>query len=313
MRETNIERPVVGLTHGQPVVGWTGHTDYLSSAAAAPDWNMHQEFEVNVMLYGTRECHFEDYQFEMEPGDVRLHPSWEPHGWRPSTPEGCYLGVLFLPEFLEDEAFDGRPWFGLFAARPSERPRVANDRMRRQVLGLAHQLAYEFTMRPPGWMSAVRLDILKLLCTLQREWNPASKPATQIRLGLNDLTHIMPAVELVRANPDRRIPLSEAAEACSLSQSQFRLIFGRAMAQTFGRFALRSRLGYVAQLLVKTDWTVDAVAHAAGFTDSGHMNLHFHKVYARTASQYRLRYVSPLPMPPWEGTHTAAAPSGSRS
>ena len=277
---------IVTLPHTEPIAGYVSE---FASAMPAASWDMHQDFEIGVQLRGARESYYEDLQVMTEPGDVWLHPGWEPHGWRVTVPGARDLTLLFLPDVLGDEQFDGLPWFGPFALSPSERPLVNDDATRRQVLSIAEELASEFTLKSPGWIPAARLGTLRLLLALQRAHQASRASGWSPGVGRSDLSRLMPAIALVRERPGERISLSEAAAMCAMSVTQFRCIFRRTMAMTFGRFAVRARLGHAAKLLVKTDLTVDAVAHATAFSDGSHLNGHFRKAYGCTASDYRWR------------------------
>jgi len=280
----NTDPVIVTLPHTEPVAGYVSQSPSVMPAAS---WDMHQDFEIGVQLRGSRVSYYEDFQVTTDAGDVWLHPGWEPHGWRVTVLGARDLTVLFLPDFLGDEEFDGRPWFSLFALPPRQRPLVNDDATRRQVLAIADELSGEFTHRSPGWIPAARLGTLRLLLALQRAHNMTRASGVGPGADRSDLGRMMPAIALVRQRQGERISLSEAAAACTLSITQFRCIFSRTMAMTFGRFAVRARLGHAARLLVKTDLTVDAVAHAAAFSDGSHLNAHFRKVYGCTASEYR--------------------------
>jgi len=277
---------IVTLPHTDPAAGYV--TQFPSVMPAA-NWDMHQDFEIGVQLRGARESYYENFHVMTEAGDVWLHPSWEPHGWRTTVRDARNLTVLFLPDFLGDEAFDGHPWFSLFALPPRERPRVNDEATRLQVLSIADELALEFIHRSPGWLPAARLGVLKLLLTLQRGRNVTRASGWSGSANRSDLSRILPAIALVRERPGERVSLAEAAAACVMGVTQFRCIFSRTMAVTFGRFAVRARLGHAARLLIQTDLTVDAVAHAAAFSDGSHLNAHFRKAYGCTANEYRWR------------------------
>ncbi len=213
--------------------------------------------------------------------------AWEPHGWRASTAGTRELVLQFLPDFIGEEMFDGVSWLSLFSAPPEHRPRVRTKQMREEALAIADELRREMRERRRGWLAAVRLDILRLLLMLSREWSPEAQPGPGRTVRTGNLEKIMPAVRLVHSHPTRRLSLKEAAATCGLSVSQFGYLFRHLMGLSFGKFCMRARLAYVAQLLLSTDLSVEAIADAAGFADASHLHHSFVDVYGATPARYR--------------------------
>jgi AraC-like DNA-binding protein len=81
--------------------------------------------------------------------------------------------------------------------------------------------------------------------------------------------------------------VDEAASRCGLGRAQFSLVFRDTMGMSFGRFCLRSRLGFVAEMLLSTDLPTQAIAQRAGFVDGSHMHRAFVARYGCTPGQYR--------------------------
>jgi transcriptional regulator GlxA family with amidase domain len=160
--------------------------------------------------------------------------------------------------------------------------------MREVVLGIAEELREEMRAQGRAWLAAVRLGILRLLLAISREWQPEHKAEYRRAVRPGNLGRIMPAVRLVYSRPGRRLSLDEAAAACGLSTSQFGYIFRQTMGLSFGRFSLRARLAYVAQLLLTTELPVEAIAEAAGFSDGSHLHHSFAKAYGCTPAHYRI-------------------------
>jgi len=249
--------------------------------------DMHQAFEMGVLLSGEEERHFEDTVLTVRPGEIWLCGAWEPHGWRALAPGTQELVLQFLPEFLGEEMFEGISWLTLFSAAPDQRPVVTTHEMRGDILAIAHQVRREMRDRRRGWLASVRLHILRLLLTLSRDWEPHNQLGRGQTVRTGNLGKIMPAVRLVHSHPARRLSLAEAAAACGFSVSQFSYIFRHLMGVSFGKFCTRARLAYVAQLLLSTGLPVEAIAEAAGFADASHLHHAFTQVYGSTPARYR--------------------------
>lgn len=273
------------LTSGQPCIGVVVHLPYPDVL----ETDMHQGFELGIMLDGEEDRHFEGLVMRLGPGDVWLSPAWEPHGRRSTAANTREVVVQFLPDFIGDEMFDDVSCLSLFAVPPAQRPRTANAEMRWQVLAVGQELAREIEQQPSAWLTGVRLAVLRLLLILCRGWNPEDRTGLQRGIRMNCFSRVMPAVRLVQSEPARRITLAEAALACGLSASHFGALFRHTMGLSFGRFCLRVRLAHAAHLLLALDLPVETIAQQAGFVDGNHLHHIFPKYYGCTPARYRER------------------------
>ncbi len=264
-----------------------GGTSIIRPYPEAPSWDMHQAFEVIVVLAGRLRVFVQGLESSLDPGDLVLTPAWEPHGRCAASPEGADLLVLlFLPGFLGDEDLVGIPWLDMFMAPSADRPRVATDEMRRDVLAIATKLQREVKAQEDGWLTALRLGLLQLLFTVGRKtWRTQRTPARPVRSS--DLARLAPAINLVASRIDRHPSVTEAAAVCSISASRFAFVFRHTMGISYGRFVLRSRLGRGAQMLLGTDLPLSTIAQTLGFCDASHFHHSFVRQYGRTPAAYR--------------------------
>ncbi|MBN1458522.1 MAG: helix-turn-helix transcriptional regulator [Armatimonadetes bacterium] len=253
----------------------------------APEVDVHEGIEVGIVLEGGHERTCEEAIWQYAPGDVWLSAGWEQHGWRTTMPRTRDVVLLFLPEFLGVEYVGQVSWLTLFAVPPQNRPRVETQEMRAWMLAVGWQLARELEQERPGWQNAVRLDLLRLLLEVGREWTPPEAPSERPLLRASDLPRVLPALALVHSRPGQRVSVEEAARKCEVGRARFCTLFRNAMGITFGRFCLRSRLGYAGRLLMATNLPVEAVAERSGFADNSHLHRAFVKQYGRTPGEYR--------------------------
>lgn len=251
------------------------------------DRDMHHTFEVGVLIAGRQHRSFGEWRTTLRPGDVYLTPAWESHGWQTLLPGTRLLVLMFQPGFLGEAALGGASWLTLFARPPAERPRVRDDRARRQVLAIARDVIAEIREKRPGWLDAVRLGLLRLLLVVSRAEDLSLLSRSRYGKRTADLARVRPALDLARSLGPHRPTLRLAADACSLSPSQFAYIFRRTMGQSFGQFALRARLTHAADLLINTDLSLVAIAQRLGFVDPSHLHRRFTQVYRTTPARYR--------------------------
>jgi AraC-like DNA-binding protein len=269
---------------------------------------IHECFEVGVVLRGGYEMRVEQEVFALEPGDVWFCMAWEPHTWRTTAPDTELLPLLFLPQYLGEAALEGLSWLRLFALAPDERPRVTTTQMRHRTLEIAREIIGETRLVPPGeqrpepglastcrgeaagprpgWAEAVRLNVLRLLWEVSRDvWPKLPLQPHPVRAG--DLSRVAPAIDLIHADPACRLTTPEAAMVCQLGLAEFNRVFRRALGVSFHTFCMRVRLWHVERLLATTSLSLTALAGQAGFADASHLHHVFSRAYGCTPAQYR--------------------------
>lgn len=249
--------------------------------------DVHQAFEIGVILSGRQERYFDDLQLTMGAGELYLSPAWECHGWRTLSSGTQTLMIHFLPDFLGEERFEGTSWLTLFAAPASERPYAIDQSLRKQVLTIAEELVREVHERSHGWMAAARLTVLRLLLALWREWAPMQSVQEDRAAETSDLGRLAPAIDLVRARPSGRTRVEDGARACALGRSQFSALFRRTMGLSFGQFVSRYRVLKAAEAILGTHLSLGDIASELGFVDGAHLHRCFRQHFGCTPGQYR--------------------------
>jgi AraC-like DNA-binding protein len=278
---------------GEVRIDYPLHVRILEDGEPTPlDMDIHQGMEVNIVLEGQFERHFEDMSFLANPGDVSLSAAWEPHGWRVSAPGTKAVAVIFLAEVIAEERFGDIPWLDMFAAAPTKRPRVVTAEQRETALALGSEIFREAEEQRPGWLVAVRLCLLRLLLALWRDWQPPRPSGQRRRVRASSFARLVPALEAVHADPSRHISQGEAAAACGLGRSRFAMVFRDTMGISFARFCLRARLALAAYKLLSTDLPVESVAEETGFADASHLHRALVRYYGCTPRQFREMHYS---------------------
>jgi AraC-like DNA-binding protein len=266
---------------------WMGVSE--NQPPEAPDVHVHNGFEVGITLAGLVEVQFGRYSIATRAGEVALCNMWEPHQATPTEAGNSIVAVIFLPEFLASGDRDAASWMSLFSAAPEHRPRARSARVREMVLSIGRRLSEELDGRRRGWERMVRLDLLRLLLVLEREWRPPRRMAAQPDLFPAEFGRLLPAVSLVHADLSRRVSCVEGARSCGFSEPHFRSLFRRAMGVSFGWFSLRARLGFAAHCLAATGLPLRQVVEATGFADLSHFHRVFERHFGCNPTQFRQR------------------------
>ena len=270
--------------------GYSRHADLQPPPSSV---HVHARLEVGLVLTGEEEIQYADFVAACRPGDVWLCSSWEPHGFRYTRPKTANVVARFPPDFLGNELLAGRSWLTLLVVPPAERPRVTSAELRTRVLEIGRCMRREIEARPPYWETMVRLDLLRLLAELSRNWQPPEVMRHYGQAPFVGMAQIMPALNLVHSLPWRKMEVKEAARSCGLGVSSFRRVFRETLGLSFGQFGLRARLAFAAHSLLNSGRTVAAIAQEAGFVDDSHLRHWFRKHYGCSPTEYRRRFGQP--------------------
>jgi len=253
--------------------------------------HVHEGMELGMVLSGREQQQFGNVAFNRLPGDVWLCPLWEPHAWRVEAAQTKKVVLIFLPEFLGDDAVGNVPYLDLFRLPPDRRPEATSGEVRARLLSVGCEMAREIEKKQAHWQNVVRLYVLLILAELVRlhEQSAPSEAKAATQVHHTQLTRIIPAVRLVQTCPWGRLSTTEAAAACALSPSHFSHLFRSAMGISFGSFTQRARLTFAVQRLLYTRQTVREIADAANFVDSSHFHRTFVQHYGCSPGTYRAR------------------------
>ncbi len=246
--------------------------------------HFHNGMEVFILVKGGMEIECGDTRQTLEPGDVWLIPSGEPHSWR-NIEKGHIVFFLFYPGVLEMEIPLELSLFNMFTTPPEQRPRCTTPELRSLALSVAHEVICECKEPRPERMAVCRLHLLRLLIALRREWKPPRY--RKIRVNAASFDRLQPAITLAGERPPRKVPPSEAAAACNLSLARFHQIFTQTMGLSYGNFGRRSRLAYAARLLLDTELPIATIARETAFSDGSHFYYRFVERYRIPPSEYR--------------------------
>jgi len=255
-----------------------------------PEYDMHYGLELGVVIEGRIRRYYQDWQTDLEPGQVWLCGTWEPHGWNALSDPCEHLVFAFLPEVLLDPMPRGgnaRDWLAMFAAAPDQRPRVLGNQ-RHRVLALTQRARPHLEQRGSRRGLWRRLLLLELLLIVEVAQGSTSRPRMP-SLQMHDVLHQGLAFVLSHRG---LVSAAETAEACAVSESTLRRAFKRLMGVSFAKHALRLRLSQAATDLLRTRDTIEIIARRWGFTHGSHFHRWFAHYYRCSPRHYRERVLT---------------------
>jgi AraC-like DNA-binding protein len=253
--------------------------------------DLHEAYEILIPTETRIESYIDGYTQLVEPGQAVLVNAWELTGWHFPDDANVGIAIHFAADFLGEEEFEGIQWQGMFSVPAWKRPQVLSEEGRAEILSIARDFAHEEQSRPPAWLNAVRIGLLRVLLRLYREWPVRTDKSPDGRVMMLGLGRILPAVRLVRSGNWSRATCKSAAQACGMSISRFSHVFRQTTGISFGAFVQGIRLSQATQLLRQTDLTVAAIATRTGYANASHFHRAFHKALGCAPGHYRERGV----------------------
>jgi len=98
---------------------------------------------------------------------------------------------------------------------------------------------------------------------------------------------LLPALEALRAAPDKPLSQDAAAALCRLSPAYFSRRFRRIMGMTFTDYARVYRLHLGARRIATSDNPVSEIAYGLGFSSPSHFTVRFRERFGMTPRDYR--------------------------
>jgi AraC-like DNA-binding protein len=168
--------------------------------------------------------------------------------------------------------------------------------------------AAEIARDDPGQQAVLdRLLDLLLLSTL-REWftRPEADPPGWYR-ALGDPV-VGRALRLIHDRPAHAWTVTALAEQTGVSRATFARRFADLVGEPPMTYLTGWRLALAADLLSRTDATVDAIARRVGYRSAFGLSVAFHRVYGTRPTDHRVRPTRPEQSPPKPHTRPADGP-----
>jgi AraC-like DNA-binding protein/quercetin dioxygenase-like cupin family protein len=162
--------------------------------------------------------------------------------------------------------------------------RFGQDRQVRLLMDHACRL---HALEPAGYRRALESLAGVFLFRLvheQSDWLQAAPMETK----LSDLRRLLPALEQLRTQLTDPPTIPQLAQRCSLSESQFRRVFRRAVGLRPVQYQRRLRMEAACRQLRQTDDTVEAIAEAVGYAEPAFFAHTFKRLMGVSPGKYRL-------------------------
>ncbi len=274
-------------THGTPAFPVAS---YAIEYNAGPEFfffpHYHDELEFFFVYSGDAVVWVNTIPYTMQAGDFLIMPSSAIHSCSPHSASTCgTYALLCSPDFLYGRNSDVIFSEYLKRLTDTNSPALyvsADTPSASRASRLFHECTSMFASHPPAYELLVKSHLLELLYLA---FTAADRQAPQMVDPA--MSMIKQSLDYIQTHLNEVITLTDLAEQCSLSPSQYGRLFKRVMACTPVTYLLEKRISYARQLLTHTDIKVSDVALKTGFNNFSYFNRCFRRYLGITPSEYR--------------------------
>lgn len=254
-----------------------------------PRLHWHNYYELGLCTSDGGTFYFESKTYTYCAGDIFLMNNLERHGATAEPGADTHFRFfLFLPGLILDGAGKSEAELLLPFRYDSAafRNHIPGDSAEgRAMRPLLDALWDEGAGNRPGRARLIRARLrlaLAELCSLYGFADGGSET-------LSDYLRLRPALAYIDANFTHKLPQSEAAAQCFLSESRFRRIFRQEMQMSFQEYVGKLRYLEARRLIASTDLNIAAAVREAGIANPYYFYKMFEEAEGMTPRVYRER------------------------
>ncbi|MGH9192189.1 MAG: helix-turn-helix domain-containing protein [Acidimicrobiales bacterium] len=230
------------------------------------------DFEFVWMVAGNARVTLDDDELPLGPGQLLFVPPGVRHGFLWDTTNVCRHGyVHFGPRCFE----------GSLPAKLELRPMTADD----PLAGLCAYLLWLAGAEPDDWQRRSS-DTLAFMLRLF-VGGPLPGPDTPAGLAPALAGAVLRLQQEWAHMPLRRIGVGELARRAHVSRGYLNRLFRAGFGLSAAAALERARCARAESLLLRTDLTVESIAHQCGFADPSHFSHRFKAIHGASPRAYR--------------------------
>lgn len=268
------------------------HPIFVSRVNESFDLSIHTHdfIEIVYCAEGTGFHHIGDEILRVRRGDLFLIPVGVHHVFRPASADKDRLLVVyncvFPYELIEQlgSLISLDPQFIGLLQPAQQKPKSWSHCQDRngELYEILERLYTEYLSKESGYIDMLKGLLIQLLVTLQRF---LVQPGSRTKQPLPGKFHDV--LRYVEDHCSTNISLTELADRCELSVSQFQRHFKKMTGQTFLKFLQNCRIQRCCRMLQTTDHSIEFIANSIGYQDMKFFNKLFKKKTGVTPRLYR--------------------------
>ncbi len=264
------------------------HTTFISP-------HNHDFYEIIYICSGEGFHLAEGQRTPVTQGDLLMVTDTVTHSFAATSNNLKWRNILFLPEALGvqmeweqgglEQIFRAAPFQEIFQFPPAHRNILHLHHKEEDYKLLVAEMMKEYYYAQPGYQQNLIMLLTILLTKIGR--NYAQTHLREKNLSAEMLVNIVYSF-FKQSSSYEKVNLEELAKRAHMTPKYFSKVFKKRTGQNLSHFIRNIRLEHAADLLVRSNLTVEEVMNYVGYQDSKYFYTVFKETFGMTPAQYRI-------------------------
>ncbi|MBO5371704.1 MAG: helix-turn-helix transcriptional regulator [Lachnospiraceae bacterium] len=287
-KKQEIEFRYYEIPQGEQVLALLGKDWNRPYGQDADKQHFHNLLEIGYCIEGDGEMVFDEKIVPYQPGMLTIIPKNFPHTTNSRLNTNSYWEYIFLnPEdILKDLYPDNRLFAQKITELVNKKEQYYMEGENEELVVLVRMIMEECRNRKSYSVECIRGLLLSALMNIARHDTESGNRLERLQLK-GGVHQISAALEYIEKKYMEEMKMEDLAEICSLSETHFRRLFTEYMNMTPVEYLNLIRVQQACELMMKSRYTMEEVAHHVGYTTISTFNRNFRKIIGTSPYQYK--------------------------
>ena len=211
-------------------------------------------------------------KYIMEPGDVIIFNSLEPHSWEALPPDSMIQTVLVFSSSLiwsgETNIFDYQYLKPFAQKNINFSNKLPPDHLTtKKIYNLLVEMSQEYENKQLGYKLMLKAKLLEIITNLVRSFQDETKAFEDVHIKQGQLERLNTTLEFINLNYLKDIRLAHGAAKACMSTSYFSTFFSKTLGLSFKEYLIRLRIKHAIDLINTTHKSITEIAMESGFNN----------------------------------------------
>ena len=293
-KKISIEYRYYDMPQNEPALALLGNGWKRRYGEGIELLHFHNILEIGYCHYGRGELAYDVMEEELlhknyTGGEVSIIPNSIPHVTYSERDSVCFWEYLFvdvdhfLSEFTERNPMQAEK----IRARINARPLLIAKEENSPLTEVVKALIQTETEKQPYYLEVAQglvFSLLMLTAQANRDFSKQNEESSSVS------KQIRSAIVYVNKNYAKELQVKDLADACHMSETHFRRLFGQSMNMSPIEYINLVRVQKACELLNKTNYSMETVAEKTGFQTVSTLNRNFNRVVGSSPYHWKTHF-----------------------